>query len=191
MAPLAITGEMKQLSTCLSLPAHAAAITTLGNLKGMTRQEKVYWKTQTAPKQPDSHQDIHYITQAVHSVQHPGQCDYSKGWTLRWPYGSALQLTLLPYGTGVSRRLESATGFVTKTAIFLPSIFKRTNKQTQTVWVQHMNRSGCRAHPQSAQKICIRQIPHAVTQTACPLSSGSVHTLLAQASFLGRQPCQR
>lgn len=112
-APLAIAGETQELSACPSLPAHAAAITTLSNLKGMTGQEKVYRKTQTGPEWPDSCQDIHYIAQAAHSVQHPGQYDYSKGWTLPWPYGSALQLSSLPYGTGITReRLFNQNSYI-------------------------------------------------------------------------------
>lgn len=59
-----IAAEMKQRGPCLSLPAHPAAITTPGSLKGMTGQEE---SPNAAPEQLDWGWNVHYIGQVVQS----------------------------------------------------------------------------------------------------------------------------
>lgn len=59
-----IAAEMKQRGPCLSLPAHPAAITAPGSLKGITGQEE---SPNTAPERLDWGWNVHYIGQVVQS----------------------------------------------------------------------------------------------------------------------------
>lgn len=173
MPPLESLWEMRQLSSYLPLPARESAMTTLGNLRAMTGQGGVWEQSVFFSNQADSCQDIHCTTQAQRAAPRA-----------EWLQQGLDLAVALQHRHHM--RPEKATGFVTKSAVLLPSNFKIKKPQTQ-----RMNKSGCIAHPPRAQQICIRQTPCMVTQTACPLRRGSAHALLALTRFPGTQPCQR